>query len=145
MREISALLLLFFSACSSGQTPIQTAKQISSVPGEDACSRPIGEPDFISIATLLANPERYEGRPVGVIGFYHSGFEHSAIYLHRDDATQFIPTNGFWLRGRIPDELRERYVSVSGIFTTKSRGHLGQWPGTICGALQVQPWGKAEP
>jgi hypothetical protein len=98
------------------------------------CDTPILEAQRVSIVSLIAGPDRYEGKAVVVTGFYKAAFEHSAIYLHEDDAKYSIKPNGFWLEGRIPDHMQNRYVTVQGIFTTTTGGHLDGWPGTLCGA-----------
>jgi len=98
------------------------------------CDAPILEPQPVSIVSLIADPGRYEGKAVVVTGFYKTGFEVSAIYLHEDDARHSIRPNGFWVDGRIPDHLQNRYVTIQGIFTTTEGGHLGAWQGTLCGA-----------
>lgn len=103
----------------------------------DPCNTPILEPRRVSIVALIASPERYEGQAVVVTGFYKTGFEHSALYLHQDDGEHAIRANGFWLEGGLPDHMRDRYMTVQGIFTTTTRGHLGRWPGTLCGASAV--------
>ena len=98
------------------------------------CSTPILEPQHVSIVSLIASPDRYEGKAIVVTGFYRAAFEHSAIYLHEDDGKHSIKSNGFWLDGSIPEHMRNQYVTVQGIFTTTTRGHLDGWPGTLCGA-----------
>ena len=75
-----------------------------------------------------------------VIGFYHRSFEHSAIYLSRMDFEHRIASNGFWVAGAVPEELNERYILLEGVFTLRSRGHMGMWSGTICGISRVSPW-----
>lgn len=77
-----------------------------------------------------------------VIGFYRGGFEHSAIYLHREDAERAIRANGFWVLGSGLESLDNRYIAIEGIFTTSSGGHLSQWPATICGVVKAAPWGR---
>ncbi|QSX79725.1 hypothetical protein [Agrilutibacter solisilvae] len=104
----------------------------------------MSKPQRISISALLAHPERHEGKPVTVVGFYHGSFEHSAIYLAQADFQHHVRAHGIWVANRIPDSLSDRYVELDGIFTS-SRGHLGQWPGTICGISRAVAAGADAP
>ena len=41
--------------------------------------------------------------------------------------------NGFWLTGLpVFSQLSGRRVWMAGVFTQHDRGHLEQWPGTMC-------------
>ena len=98
----------------------------------------------VSIVELLANPAQWHERNVVVIGFAAVGFEHSAIYLHRQDLDAGIMSNGLWLE--FPSDFassglaKGEYVLVRGKFDAKAGRHLGGFNGTIR-ASQVQPWG----
>lgn len=123
------MLLVAIAGCKADRVAHDEAGSRS-----DPCGTPILEPQRVSIVSLIASPDRYEGKAVVVTGFFRAGLEHSAIYLHEDDGKHSIKPNGFWLDGRIPDHMQNQYVTVQGIFTTTTRGHLGGWPGTLCGA-----------
>jgi hypothetical protein len=125
----SAMLLVAIAGCRADTVAHDDAGKRS-----NPCSTPVLEPQRVSIVSLIASPDRYEGKAVVVTGFFRADFEHSAIYLNEDDGKHSIKPNGFWLEGRIPDHMRNQYVTVQAIFTTAMRGHLGGWPGTLCGA-----------
>jgi hypothetical protein len=146
MVKFAAIWLVVLAAgCSAPELGSQPGGRPLPSPGIDACSREVTEPQRISIAALVANPERFEGKPVFVIGYYRSGFEHSAVYLHQEDAAHSITANGLWLQADVPNDLRNGYIGVDGIFTGLARGHLGQWSGTLCGVSRVVPWGSDAP
>jgi hypothetical protein len=98
----------------------------------------------VSIVELLANPAQWHGKNVVVIGFAAVSFEHSAIYLHRQDMEAGIISNGLWLElpsGFAASGLEKgEYVLVRGKFDAKAGGHLGAFNGTIR-AAHVQSWG----
>ena len=142
MWKIFPILALLIAGCSAEPLP-------SSVPAariSDPCSTDVAETINVSLAALLADPEHYEGRSVAVIGFLHRSFEHSAIYLHREDYVQAITPNGLWVSGAtIPEALNERYARLEGIFTATETGHLNQWSGTLCNIGRATPWGRDVP
>jgi hypothetical protein len=98
----------------------------------------------VSIVELLANPAQWHGKNVVVIGFAAVSFEHSAIYLHRQDMEAGIMSNGLWLElpsGFAPSGLEKgEYVLVRGKFDAKAGGHLDGFNGTIR-ASHVRSWG----
>ncbi len=85
---------------------------------------------------LLANPDAYQGKKIAVSGFLHLEFEGDAIYLHEDDSKNQIYKNGFWVSCKPEiakkfNEASDGYVMIVGRFSTKTKGHLGLWSGTI--------------
>ena len=50
-----------------------------------------------SLAAVLADPGRYEGRVVSVRGFVHLARNQDVIYLHVDDYRWGLEANGIWL------------------------------------------------
>jgi hypothetical protein len=114
-------------------------------PTDDLCERPVSDPQDVSLIALIANPSEFSGKAISVTGFYRLEFEHSAIYLSRDDALNSIAQNGLWVFGGVPETLRNRYIRISGIFNPDSHGHMGQWPASICGVTTAVPWGTDAP
>src|SRR5688572_1743850 len=81
LRAIIAwsLLMLLTYGCNSGR-PSNTDEGIN-----------------VSIVELIANPERFQHKRVVVVGFLALQFEHSALYLHKEDFDSGITKNGIWL------------------------------------------------
>lgn len=91
----------------------------------------------VSIVQIIANPDRYEGKRVRIIGYLQFGEEERAIFLHREDSDQMIAANGIWinlpddLRPPLADRLNKHYVHCEGLFSAKSHGHMGAFPGEL--------------
>ena len=97
----------------------------------------------VAIANLIANPALFEGKPVEISGYHISSFEHSAIYPTRQEPFSASFSEGVWtLISTDRNVSSEDRVTLRGIYTTKIRGHLGQWPGSIC-VHSVRPGNEA--
>lgn len=137
MKTILAVLLLAsITNCSredEQNVVAQSAVSESEIFSSEACLPPAPSSESVSIASLISNPSRFEGKSVVVTGYYYSRFEHSGIYPSRRDPDTSEWDDGLWLYGLSPFlKLDDRSVTVSGIFSSKNKGHLGQWPGSIC-------------
>lgn len=135
--RLLAILAVGLAGCSP-PGPVQAPAAI------DVCGLEVVEPETVSIITLLGNPEKFDGRPVRVFGFYHGSFEHSAIYLAENDFRHRLHANGLWVAGQVPDALNDQYVLLEGIFTAADRGHLGLWSGGICNLKRVAAKSRAD-
>jgi hypothetical protein len=98
----------------------------------------------VSLMELIAQPERFDGKPVRVIGYVHFEFDGNGLYLHREDYEHAISRNGVWLE---PDEStigaatpNDRYVIVEGTFRARDRGHLGMWSGALTQVTRLEAW-----
>ena len=91
----------------------------------------------LSLIQLLANPEKYEGRRVRLVGVAHFEFEEAVLYLHREDEAVMNSRNAIWIGGKAGyteadyKNLSGAFVYVEGIFTGKAHGHLGAFPGEL--------------
>jgi hypothetical protein len=102
-----------------------------------ACTRNPMQED-VSLLRLISTPERFDGKPVRVIGYVRIEFEGNAIYLHQEDYEHFIPTNGLRLddpacfQGAKHDErFTSGYAYVVGTFKSNRPSELNIWSGTI--------------
>lgn len=133
---LAVLLLAITTSCSREDRQVvntQVAMRGSETLNAEACLPPAPTSESASIANLISNPSRFDGKSVAVTGYYYSRFEHSAIYPSQRDPNTSEWIDGLWLYGLSPFLKRDdRYVTVSGIFSSKDKGHLGQWPGSIC-------------
>ena len=91
-----------------------------------------------TLEQVIAEPARFQAKPIKVSGFYHVSFETSAIYPAPSAVMDF--RRGIWLLGRSGD-LVGRQVTVRGVYDPGPSdgrhrwpigGHLGQWPGAVC-------------
>jgi hypothetical protein len=105
----------------------------------------------VSLMQLIATPERFNGRPVRVIGFCWLEFEGNSLYLHREDFDQGITRNAVWLDLGSPVparymELKGKYVVVEGTFSSSERGHFGMFGGSIKAIRRLEDWrGRPDP
>ena len=146
---VSTLLGVVVLACASGnllQTPAgsPTPAASSSTPAES----PSSQPAMISMVQLLADPQKFHGKRVQVIGFVHFEFEGNAIYLSKEDFDYGITKNGLWLSvtgSKQTGELRElndNYAAVEGTFNAEMTGHMGLWSGSIENITMLRRWAK---
>jgi hypothetical protein len=97
-----------------------------------------------SMVQLLANPERYHGRLVQVVGFLVLEFENNALYLVRDAAEHAQFSESVWVSfadGVLPPDGLQRYnrhmVMVEGRFDAQDRGHMGLFSGHLVGITRA--------
>lgn len=90
----------------------------------------------VSLVQLIATPERFDGKLVGVVGFCNLEFEGDAIYLHREDFESSLLRNAVALQ--IPPSLRaqgkdlsRQYVIVEGRFRAPQPGAVNLWAGGL--------------
>jgi hypothetical protein len=102
--------------------------------------------DNVSIVQLIANPERYDGKRIQLIGFVRIEFEGTAVYLHREDYERGIEKNALWIN--IPtgmskaqsDAVNGQYVICLGTFDAAHHGHMGLFSGEIKSVERIQLW-----
>ena len=99
-----------------------------------ACPEGRGALLRVQLEQLLAHGDRYDGRIVLVTGYYSHSFEHSAIYATQQlDPYQRHFRDGIWVNGLSPFvDGNGQEILVSGVFSSKGRGHGGQWSGSVC-------------
>lgn len=100
------------------------------------------EPTDVSMISLIATPERYEGKLVRVRGYMHLEFEGDGLYLHRDDEKYALYNNGVWVgpfTSPPPKNANNKYVLIEGRFSGKDKGHMGLWSGAIRDVTRCDP------
>lgn len=83
---ISVLLLLLFLQ----EQPVLSSNTVE----KNAVNKPLRD---VSLVSLLACPERYDGNLVRVSGFLHDKFEDHSLYLSKDDADYAITPNSVFV------------------------------------------------
>jgi hypothetical protein len=75
----------------------------------------------VSVIQLIATPEKFDGRRVAVFGFLALKQEDPVLWLHKEDADNYIIPNALWIFPS--DKMRldasaidGKYVTVTGIF-----------------------------
>jgi hypothetical protein len=106
----------------------------------------IRQVETVSIISLIANPEKYDGRPVRVNGAIRLEFEAKALCLHQEDVIQRIYMNCLWIQPDLNalavDEgtlsaLNNQYVILEGTFRKDEHGHRGLYSAAITGIWRV--------
>jgi hypothetical protein len=103
------------------------------------------EPINVSMIQLIADPQRFDGQTIRVIGFMRLEFEGNAVYLHREDYERSVLQNGVWIeltdsQLKTSAKLNNGYVIIEGTFSAKERGQLGIWSGSIQKISRLGSW-----
>lgn len=99
---------------------------------------------LVSMIQVIANPAKYEGRLIQLVGVAHFGEEEAALYLHREDEELLNTQNGVWVGGKEGftekdyQSLSGAFVRVEGKFTAKAHGHLGAFPGAFTSVRRLE-------
>src|SRR5437660_12134564 len=107
------------------------------------------EPTDVTLVQLIANPDRFDGKLIRVIGFLRLEFEGDVLYLHREDYENALLGDGIWV-DTTPEVMKQKaalnmnYVLLEGIFSSSDRGHMGMWSGTIKQIRRAQLWQSAK-
>jgi hypothetical protein len=104
-----------------------------------------GQPTDVSIIQLIADPQRFDGQAIRVVGFLRLEFEGNAVYLHREDFEKSLLQNGIWIeltesQLRSSTKLNNGYVLIEGTFSSSEKGHLGIWPGSLQRVSRLSNW-----
>ena len=70
-----------------------------------------GELPLVSLIELIANPQKWDGKVVLIVGYLNLQFEGDAIYLHAEDYESGITKNGVWVNA--PFEMKTSWQSVN--------------------------------
>jgi len=143
-----ALIPAISAAQSKGESSIPAANRIHLSSFDEiwgkVCTNAVDEPEGVSLFQLIADPERFEGKPVQVIGYYHSGgspfHNYSALFLHKEDFEQRNTANSVWISEPRNLTIKDGYVLVSGIFSQGVVGDLGNWNSGICNVKLLERW-----
>ncbi len=107
------------------------------------------DPAGVSIINLIAQPEKYHGRLVRVIGVSFIEFESNGLYLSKEHLINRVTKNALWMSldwesiGKTEKELSEyngQYILVEGIFDKEDLGHMGLKSGAIKKIKRFMPW-----
>lgn len=101
----------------------------------------------VSLIQLIANPLRYSGKKVRVIGYVTFQFEGEGLFLHKEDLENGISENA--IRIAIPAAMSQderaaadrRYVICEGTFVALSHGHNDLFAnGALTKITRLQSW-----
>jgi hypothetical protein len=105
-------------------------------------------PKHTSLIQLIANPEKFEGDPVTVLGFlvmsgHHGGFVATVLYFHKEDAENLLGNSVLVVPNdqmRRDDERIDRmYVILTGTFHAVPVAG-GEFTSEITDVRSCTPW-----
>ena len=104
-----------------------------------------GQPINVTLVQLIANPEKFDGESIRVIGFLEIEFEGNVLYLHREDYENALLGDGIWVdvtpeMTKNSKSLSKNYVLLEGVFSARERGHMGMCSGSLKNIRRVQLW-----
>ena len=90
----------------------------------------------VSMIALIANPNKFNGQKIRLIGYLYLNFEVQAFFLSKNDYENSIMKNALWLsfeRKKLAEYKKgnNKYVLIEGVFNSKEKGHFGMYSGTI--------------
>jgi len=109
-------------------------------------AEPADKATAASLIQVIANPDRYSGKRVVVIGYANIEFEGEALYLHEEDHRQALITNSVRLDVPSAERFKEwqrlghTYVLVEGRFNAQRRGRPGAAAGTLEDISRFEKW-----
>ncbi len=103
------------------------------------------KPAVVSLIQLIANPDKYDGKPVAVIGFLRLEHEADLLYLGKDDYENVILPNTLWVdateeMGKDRNELEMKYVRIEGIFKAGHEQRNMVSVGGLTGIKECKLW-----
>lgn len=106
---------------------------------------PSSGPLDVSLIQLIANPEKYDGKFVRVIGYLRLEFEGNALYVHREDDEAALTKNAIWVDATSdmtndPETFNRKYVLLEGIFDAKQHGHMDLFSGELRRISRADVW-----
>jgi len=138
------LFALLMSSSACGDSTMVRADPKLSVTNSEPVSETVS---LISIVKLIAEPDRFNGKRVQVIGFAHLEFEDNGIYLSKEDYEYALTMNGLWLSMSKLDlakykELSNSYLIVEGTFNAARKGQYNAFSGSMDNITLVKRWAK---
>ena len=99
----------------------------------------------VSLIKLIANPERYDGKAVRVIGFLNLEFEGDALYIHKEDFLAAISQNAIWVhinQSKLKNAAKcnKKYVIIEAVFDANNTGHMGMFGGALKNITRLDLW-----
>jgi hypothetical protein len=98
----------------------------------------------VSLVSLIATPERFDGIYVNVQGIAYFDSKHyvNAIFLTREDKVRGNSSNAVFLyfspAMRNCDRLNGKFVTVQGKFSSANKGHLNMFPACLLNVDRLQ-------
>ena len=145
-RAAAAGIVVVANACASSSQTSNAYSPLFAPAGEPICVAAHGKACQVSLVSLIANPARFGGKTVQLIGFATFEFEGNAVYLSKEAAQIGDSASAIWLdidglAISNPEKLNRRYVLIAGTFDAENRGHVGMFAGTLKSIIRLEEAG----
>jgi hypothetical protein len=102
-------------------------------------------PQQVSLIQLISDPDRFDGKPVIVVGFLVFGSEGDGLFLHQSDFEHGIDANAVAIQRTSEmnanrELLDGKYVLVQGVFQATDRGPLFPKSGIVGKVVRCEMW-----
>lgn len=101
----------------------------------------------ISLIELIANPQKFDNKPVRTYGFASIEFEQQSLFVHETDKSYAITLNGIeidthngkWENSKTPPELfNNKWVLIEGVFSNNRHQGPPYYSGIIRDIWRIQ-------
>ena len=108
-------------------------------------AKPATQLQNVSLLELVVQPEKFDGKTIAVIGYLDVSFDGSLLYVHREDAENWISENAVWVRRteqmeRNRSSLNHKYVKLVGKFKVGYSQQLGDPPNGFSEVQSISLW-----
>jgi len=105
------------------------------------------EVPVVPMSELIADPQRFDGQRVRVVGFLRLQFDRNALYMGRDDYNNAVAEHALRLdlknsQLRSSSKLNNGHVTVEGVFGPADKMHGGPWAGALKEVSSLRMWRK---
>ena len=96
--------------------------------------------------SLVANPDRYDGKRLRLIGYLHLEFEGDELCPTAEIQRARDASSCIWIDATPQmTPLSDQYVIVEGQFSSWDHGHMGRFSGAIQNVTRAQRWWHGTP
>ncbi|WP_183562594.1 hypothetical protein [Mucilaginibacter sp. SP1R1] len=142
-----ALLSIIYLTIACNQPPKNS--KLKTLPKVDSVI--LHEDLQVSLINLIANPDKYNGKKIRVIGYLHLEFEGNALYLHKEDYDHAMNKNSIWVSigPKHPEvsnlkQYSDHYVIMEGTYDSRMNGHMAMNSGSIKDVTRLDIWDPAD-
>jgi len=144
-RKVIHEIMLNFAKHLNIDKPTNKAKATTTTEGDQQTARQV------QLAEVLAHPDKYHGKRISVIGYYHGEFEGNSLSVDEQASRTNDYKRSVWRsepstfadKAVIKDK-NNAWLRVEGVFHRGPGGHLSLWPGEIVRLTRVEPVPKPQ-
>jgi len=120
----------------------QPEKPESSVTESEGDLQPVRD---VSLAEVLAFPEKYQGQRISVVGYYRNEFEGQSFSIGPSGYDSVLESSlwrselSSFAKAADIDDREEGWLRIDGVFLRGPAGHMGAYRGEIVRLTRVQP------